>query len=116
MPTTRREFVKQSLLVGAATLAGSEGRAGPLAPPGNPPISTQPGVPAVPAGPPYPLIPYGSAAPIYLADLDRCQPASALATSWQPNRWRVYPYASDHAQGMMVRAKAERSQLVPVLR
>ena len=50
----------------------------------------------------YPLVPFGSGEPIYLADLERSQPASALARTWQPKRWRLYDFEADAIKGTLI--------------
>jgi len=95
MSATRREFVKQTLLASAVAGAAFPGRAGPLDP--SP-------VPTLPPPPPDPLVPYASGQPIYLADLDRCEPAGALTATWRRNRWKRYPFETDRAKGVMLAA------------
>lgn len=93
--STRREFVKKTLIGGASAVAlGSDVT---LAAPPAPAAAA-----ATPALPPVPLLPYGSAKPIYLADLDRAQPASALAKTWQPNRWKQYAFETPEVKGVML--------------
>jgi hypothetical protein len=55
-----------------------------------------------PALPPVPLVPFGSGQPLYLADLDRALPASAQAKSWQPHRWKQYPFETPQVKGVML--------------
>jgi hypothetical protein len=101
--TNRREFVKKSLLVCAsATLAAENARAKTAQAPPPPPSRSAAGV--GPNRKPYPLIPYGSGDPIYLADLDQCEPSSALAKIWTPKHWRLTDFVSDHAKGVMLAA------------
>ena len=99
LSSTRREFVRQSLLAGAAVALAEVGRAAQPAP-----ALPTAAAPAAPAGPPWPLFPYGSGEPIYLADLDRAQPASAQARTWQPNRWKQYDFETDRVKGVMLAA------------
>ncbi|MFN0168993.1 MAG: family 10 glycosylhydrolase [Bryobacteraceae bacterium] len=39
---------------------------------------------------------------VYLADFDKCLPASALARGPQPRRWRLLSYESDNARGFLL--------------
>ena len=48
-----------------------------------------------------------SAQPIYLTDLDRCQPGSALSTDPEVGRWRMMPYETDELSGVMLMAGTE---------
>lgn len=93
--STRREFVKKTLIGGASAVA--LGTDVTLAAPPAPATAA-----AAPALPPVPLLPYGSGKPIYLADLDRAQPASALAKTWQPNRWKQYAFETPEVKGVML--------------
>jgi len=63
---------------------------------------SKPEKPGAPAGATYPLVPFGSGKPIYLADLDRCQPASALSRTWQPKQWRLYDFEAEGVEGVML--------------
>ncbi len=98
MPTTRRDFVKTSLLAGAAAATAKLSGAQVT----TPPLAAQ--SPQSPAGPPHPMLPYGSGQPIYLADLDRCEPAAAMTKTWQPNRWRRYEFETAQVKGTMLAA------------
>lgn len=42
--------------------------------------------------------------PIYLADLERCRPASALAREWNHGTWRLLSYATDSFNGNLLLA------------
>ena len=99
---TRREFVKRSLLACASATMAKDLVAAPAG--GTPQAGekTNPGA-AVNAAP-DPVTRYGLGPPIYLADLDRCQPASALATKWRPNRWKLLPFEADPVKGVMLTA------------
>ena len=44
----------------------------------------------------------GSAEAIYLTDLERCQPQSALARKPMRNRWRLLDCETDHSRGVML--------------
>ena len=46
---------------------------------------------------------------IYLADLEKCQPASALASEWKHGTWRLLSYATDSFSGNLLLA-AEDNQ------
>jgi hypothetical protein len=95
---TRRDFVKTSLLGSAsAVVLGSEvARAAPPVPVTTAAATTSPALP------PVPLVPFGSGQPLYLADLDRALPASAQAKSWQPHRWKQYPFETPQVKGVML--------------
>ena len=41
---------------------------------------------------------------LYLADLDQCQPASALARKWKHGSWRLLEYGTDAFSGQMLLA------------
>ncbi len=41
---------------------------------------------------------------LYLADLDQCQPASALAKKWKHGAWRLLEYGTDSFSGQMLLA------------
>ena len=84
----------QTLLASAGTAPPEAGQA-----PAGPPAGSAP-----PAAPADPLVPYASGEPIYLADLDRCQPASALAKTWRKNRWKRYPFETAKVKGVMLAA------------
>src|SRR5262245_15320172 len=102
---TRREFVKTSLVACAtATLAAEKtAGAGNTRAPSAPPAADSA---ARPAGQTVvsPLTPYGSGEPVYLADLERCQPASAVARTWQSNAWKLLDYEADAVSGTMLTA------------
>lgn len=95
---TRREFVKTSLVGSAsAVVLGSEvARAAPSA-------SCYPG-----RGHHHPGPATGAARALrlgpalYLADLDRALPASAQAKTWQPHRWKQYPFETPQVKGVML--------------
>lgn len=101
---TRREFIGKSLLACASAQL-----AAPLIA-----AATQPVAPSavkspsrdgrVSLQPVWPLVPYGTGTPIYCADLDQCRPASALSRTWEPNRWKLYDFESEHAKGVMIGA------------
>ena len=95
---TRRDFVKTSLLGSAsAVVLGSEvARAAPPVPVTTAAATTSPALP------PVPLVPFGSGQPLYLADLDRALPASAQAKTWQPHRWKQYPFETPQVKGVML--------------
>ena len=77
----RREFLQAAALVsGAAT---SEA--------GHEPLQAASAYPAAP-----------SAKALYLTDLDRCQPQSALSRKALPGHWRLLPYETDHLKGVML--------------
>ena len=42
--------------------------------------------------------------PIYLSDLEKCQPASALAQSWRHNKWRLLSYGTKNFNGTLLLA------------
>ena len=44
---------------------------------------------------------------LYLTDLDRCQPQSALSPKPLPGHWRLLPYETDHLKGVMLVAGHE---------
>lgn len=46
-------------------------------------------------------------APLYLADLERCQPGAAISGDARRHHWRAIPYESDLASGTMLVATAE---------
>ena len=48
-----------------------------------------------------------AAQPIYLTDMDRCQPASALSSEPKPGLWRTLAYETDAMSGVMLMAGAE---------
>ena len=48
-----------------------------------------------------------AARPIYLTDLDRCQPAGALSPEPAIGRWKTVSYATDELAGVMVAAGTE---------
>ena len=43
-----------------------------------------------------------SGEPIYLTDMDKCQPATALSSEAQPGRWRTLEYETDTFSGVML--------------
>ena len=47
-----------------------------------------------------------SGRPIYLTELDRCQPAEAMAPEARQGRWRLLPYETDAQTGAMLYASA----------
>lgn len=51
--------------------------------------------------------------PIYLADLERCRPASALAERARRGSWHAIPYATDRFSGTLIDA-AEETYAPPV--
>lgn len=102
--STRREFVKSSLLACASGVVASHAAV---------PVTTAPARnesrPADPAGgahpgASWPLVPYGSGEPILLADFDRCRPASALSRTWEPQHWRLYDFAAEGLSGTLLSA------------
>lgn len=99
-PTTRRAFVKQSLLVCASgVVAGNS--AAPAALAAEP--KTTPGTaPAAPAT--YPLVRYGKGEPVFLSDLERCVPAAALTRAWEPKRWRLTAFEAEGVAGTLLSA------------
>ena len=99
-PTTRREFVKSSLLACASGVVVAQSLPSPAVAAQPPP---NPASPAPPQGG-YPVIRYGSAEPILLSDLERCQPSSALARSWQLNHWKLIPYEAEGVSGTLLTA------------
>ena len=48
-----------------------------------------------------------SGEPVYLGDLDSCQPTDALTQSPQPGRWRLLDYETDVVSGVMLLAGPE---------
>ena len=48
-----------------------------------------------------------SAEPVYIADLDRCQPSSAVGDEPQRGRWRTLAYEAETVSGVMVLAGPE---------
>ena len=48
-----------------------------------------------------------AAEPIYLTDLDRCHPASALSSGPKPGHWRTLRYKTDTLSGVMLMAGPE---------
>ena len=48
-----------------------------------------------------------AAEPVYLTDLDRSQPASALSIKPKPRQWRTLPYETDKLSGVMLMAGPE---------
>ena len=48
-----------------------------------------------------------AADPIYLTDLDRVTPASALASELRPHTWQTLPYETDHLSGVLLWAGFE---------
>ena len=94
MKATRREFVKKSLFAGAGLSAPMTDfwRWSPIRA-GLPPFGRFGG----PSLPPHAST--GSGEPVYLADLDRSQPASGLAKTWQPIRWKRYDFETDKVKG-----------------
>ena len=44
------------------------------------------------------------ASPLYISDLSRCMPASALADRHSPNHWTLISYSSDEVSGVMIGA------------
>ena len=48
-----------------------------------------------------------SGEPIYLTDMDRCQPASALHPEPGPGLWRTLEYEMDALSGVMIMAGPE---------
>jgi hypothetical protein len=108
---TRRQFVKKSLLTGvtaalAAEIAGkgatraeaaAGGTVGPADGKARPEVA-----PGLGGHKTYPVTAYGAGEPIYLADLGRCEPASALGRSWTPHQWRAIDFESNHAKGTLI--------------
>jgi len=41
---------------------------------------------------------------VYISDLSRCLPASALSKTTQPDTWRLIPYSSDEVSGTLIHA------------
>ncbi|MBI4625654.1 MAG: hypothetical protein HY736_20840 [Verrucomicrobia bacterium] len=104
---TRREFVKRSLLACASATVAKDLAAASAGAASAGATSAASGPAGQGAGarvPPDPVTPYGLGPPIYLADLDRCQPASVLATKWRPNRWKVLPFEAAQVKGVMLTA------------
>lgn len=100
---SRRRFLQHSLALcsGATVAAGfSATRADGAAPAAPAAGSTGAASPL----PPVPLVPYGTGRPIYLADFSRCQPADALARTWQRRRWKLLDFKSEHVAGTMLTA------------
>ena len=54
-----------------------------------------------------------SGTPIYLADLERCEPRSSLSPRPQRNHWHAIPYATDRFSGTLIDA-AEETYAPPV--
>ena len=54
-----------------------------------------------------PIDPVRASAPIYLADLDRCQPSSAVGRKGTLFSWRLIDYEADGFNGVSLRAGAE---------
>jgi hypothetical protein len=48
-----------------------------------------------------------SSAPVYLTDMDRCLPASSLASAAGHRKWRVFDYSSDKLAGKLIVAGGE---------
>ncbi len=42
--------------------------------------------------------------PVYITDLDHCQPRSALSHEPQPYRWRMLPYETENLKGVLLAA------------
>ncbi len=93
--TTRRDFVKQSVLACASGVA----LAGATAP--TRPEATAKGAAS---GPPYPLIPYGKGDVTLVSDLSVCSPASALSRKWQPGHWKLLNYEAEGVSGTLLSA------------
>ena len=45
--------------------------------------------------------------PIYLTDLDRVTPATALAPDLRPHTWQTLPYETEHLRGVLLWAGFE---------
>ena len=48
-----------------------------------------------------------AADPIYLTDLDRATPASALASELRPHTWQTLPYETENLRGVLLWAGFE---------
>ena len=77
----RRQFLQAAAMVSGASAALSSLRA---APPGSAAASSE------------------SGEAIYLTDLGRCRPASALSRKPRRNRWRLLDYQTDRLKGTML--------------
>jgi hypothetical protein len=86
-PSSRREFVKQSLAAFAAVAAGGNAHASAS---GNRVPSAVP-----PVAPPVP-----SPNATYLADFERC--GAAVASEWRANHWKLFRYEADGVGGTMM--------------
>ena len=103
--TTRREFVRTSLLACATATAGGHLAAAAAAETPPPTVGAKTAPPTAAAGaPPWPLFPYGSGEAIYLADFGECQPASAVSRRWQPNCWKLIDFEAKDLKGVMLTA------------
>src|SRR5262249_13307875 len=98
-PSSRRDFVKASMLacaagplLGRVSMTAAETTA----------TGSSAGSNA--AGRTFPTCPYGTGEPIYLADFEKCQPASSLAWQWKPNCWKLIGFKADKINGTMLTA------------
>src|SRR5262245_3059422 len=99
--TTRREFVKSSLLACASGVVAAQSMAPAAAIAAD---SRSVATTAAPGEGSYPLVPYGSGEPIYLADFARCEPASALTREWEPKHWKLMSYEAEGLSGTLLSA------------
>ena len=82
----RREFLQAAALASSAVTMGA----------GHEPLQAGSASPAAP-----------TAQALYLTDLDRCQPQSALSRKPLPGHWRLLSYETDHLKGVMLVAGHE---------
>ncbi len=90
--TTRRDFLKHSFAACTAAALAAE----PSSTASAAALATKPDVDA------EPLTPYGGGDAIYLSDLGRCEPATALARKWRRGHWRLMDYQADGVAGTLL--------------
>lgn len=98
--SSRREFVKRSLLACASGVVIGDTLGATAPSPSSPaqPHAAPPGSEAAPA----PVFPFGSGTPIVLSDLDRCEPREALARSWKRGCWKLVDFEAGDLKGTML--------------
>ena len=92
--TTRREFVRLSLLATTLPALATTTGAAPASST-NPPNKPNPALS-------YPIQPYGKGEAVYVANLDQAQPASAHTDTWQPNQWKRYAFETAETKGTLL--------------